>query len=62
FECSEHTAHYKTMMGEFYKPLNASLHLQDEFDIDDSANDDSASSKIEIKDGINTSLHSNTYL
>ncbi|ELP2662263.1 AAA family ATPase, partial [Escherichia coli] len=62
FECSEHTAHYKMMMGEFYKPLNESLHLQNEFDIDDSANDEYASSKIEIKDGINTSLHSNTYL
>ncbi len=39
FECSQHTAHYKMMMGESYKPLDK-LAQSDDVDLEPSANDD----------------------
>ncbi|HAV1845807.1 TPA: AAA family ATPase, partial [Enterobacter hormaechei subsp. steigerwaltii] len=39
FECSQHTAHYKMMMGDSYKPLDI-LAQPDDIDLEPSANDD----------------------
>lgn len=39
FEKSEHTAHYKMMMGDFYKTLENNITHQGEVEVEDSAND-----------------------
>lgn len=42
FEKSEHTAHFKMMMGDFYKPLaiEGNITLQGEVEVEESANDE----------------------
>jgi len=39
FEKSEHTAHYKMMMGDFYKTLENNITHQGEVEVEDSVND-----------------------
>ncbi len=48
FEYSDNTAHYKMMMGEFYKPLPQELEIDNNLDFAESANDTT------IPTGLNT--------
>lgn len=53
FEYSQHDAHYKMMMGEYYKPLNIE-NENSAIETSDSANDEIAPNVIPLEDNSNT--------